>query len=314
MHKAIEVLRKDAQAVFQWLDSFFYNSKNSNLGIFRILLGLVIFYLSVMKSYNLEYFSPNGIVSKEQSMGLFHELVRPMFSWNFWTDDFYLIAHLSVIALSFLFTIGLLGRVLSFLLFALYMGFIHRNYAVLFGADVISALFLFYFTFARGNRDYTVFQFLPIKPLQIIPESWDHLLNSVGLRLLQLQVIVIYTYTGFEKFRGSSWWNGTAVWTVISNPQMVIWDLNWMHHFPLIIGVLTFSAMIFEVFFGCAMTHPKIYKYWLSIGVMFHLLIGIIMDLMPFSVVMIATYILFLDETLIREGILRLRKSRKKTF
>lgn len=314
MFKVIEVVKQDAKTVIQRLDSFFFCSQNTNLGVYRILLGLVVLYLTVMKSYNLEYFNINGIVSREDSMSLFHELVRPLFSWNFWPDEWHLAVHLSVIILAVFFTLGLLGRALTFVLFALYMGFIHRNYAVLFGADVLSALFLFYFTLVGGNKSYSIFHFLPFKPFCFLPEEWDNALNSLGYRLLQLQIIVIYTYTGFEKLRGSSWWNGTALWTVISNPQMVIWDLRWMHHFPLLIGVLTFSAMIFEIFFGCAMMHSRIRPYWLGIGVLFHLLIGITMELMPFSMVMVATYVLFLNETTIKQAILKMRKSSEKAI
>lgn len=286
--------KESAESVLRWWDEFFFQSNPKNVGICRLVLGSVIFYLTVMKSFNLDFYSVGAIVSKESSMSLFHELVQPLFSWNFWPDEFLLWAHGATCLLAFLFAIGGLGRIGTGVLFVFYMGFIHRNYAVLFGADVLSALFLFYFCFLRSNQTYSVWSFFQKNPIKIVPEEIDQILNSAGYRLLQIQVALIYTYTGFEKLRGNSWWNGTALWTVISNPQMVIWDLTWMKNFPLIIGAMTFSAMIFEIFFGWAMMNQKTRPYWLMMGVCFHLMIGITMDLMPFSIVMISTYVLFL--------------------
>ena len=279
-----------------WWDQFFFHAKFQNIGLCRLILGSVIFYLTVMKSFNLDFFTVDAIVPKDQSMTLFHELVQPLFSWNFWPDEYVLWAHGAVCVLSFLFAIGFLGRLGTFVLFSLYMGFIHRNYAVLFGADVLSALFLFYFILARPNQTFSIYEFFGKKPLIILPPEWDQAISSAGFRLLQIQVALIYTYTGFEKLRGNSWWNGTALWTVMSNPQMVIWDLAWLKSYPLLIGVMTYSAMIFEIFFGWAMCNSKTRTPWLVVGVVFHLMIGISMDLMPFSLVMMATYVLYLKE------------------
>ncbi|MFN7905444.1 MAG: HTTM domain-containing protein [Pseudobdellovibrionaceae bacterium] len=289
------------RSIIDFLDQFFFRSIPNNVGICRFILGSVIFYLSLMKSFELDFFRDAGMVSRESALILLHEAVRPLFTWNFWPDQYLIFVHTAVLILSLFFALGVLGRIATAIFYCLYMGIIYRNYAVLFGADVISSLFLFYFILIKSNDQFSVLTYLKDKlnwtrGLQILPNEIDQMLSSAGVRLLQIQVIVIYTYTGFEKLRGNSWWNGTALWTVLSNPQMVIWDLKWTYHFPMIIGIMTFSAILFEVFFGAAMIHPRLRSFWLLAGFAFHLMIGISMDLLPFSFVMLSVYFLFMKE------------------
>lgn len=121
------------------------------------------------------------------------------------------------------------------------------------------------------------------------------LLTPVFFRIAQIQICIIYMFTGLEKLKGPSWWDGTAIWTVIANPQMVIMDFTWMRYFPLLVSILTFTTVIFEVYFIAAMLNEKSRKIWLGLGFMFHLGIGLVMGLIPFSLAMISTYFLFFD-------------------
>ena len=110
-----------------------------------------------------------------------------------------------------------------------------------------------------------------------------------------MQICTIYMYTGFEKLKGNTWWDGTALWTVFANPQFSQFDFKFLSHVPLFFVLSTFLSVLFEIYFAPMMLHKTYRKYWLLAGVIFHISIGILLGLMAFSLVMLSTYVLFID-------------------
>jgi len=114
--------------------------------------------------------------------------------------------------------------------------------------------------------------------------------------MIQIQLCVIYFYTGLEKLKGGTWWDGTALWSVFANPQMVIADLTWLKNFPLVVVALTFATVLFEVYFPALVWFKKTRIIMLLIGISFHMGIGVFMALYSFAFIMMAPYILFVSK------------------
>lgn len=286
----------------KWWDKFWFESENLiGQGIARIILGLTLLYMQIMKSWNLDFYRADGVIPREESIALLNEQTRPLWSWTLWSDANVLPVHVGLIIALVLFTLGIGGRIVSAICFILMMGFIHRNYAVLFGADVIAVVLMLCHIMSPGDRALSVKSYLRrhypglwhlgrLKTYETL-SLWFH---SIGYRFLQIQVLCIYTYTGFEKLRGPSWWNGTAIWTVLMNPQMAVMDFSFVRALPLIVGFMTFATIAFEVYFMPAMLNRRLRLPWLLAGIGFHMGIGLFMDLMAFSLVMLSTYALFI--------------------
>ena len=68
----------------------------------------------------------------------------------------------------------------------------------------------------------------------------------------------------------------------------------------------TFLSLIFEIYFPAMVINPKFRKYWLISGVFFHVSIGLLLGLMTFSMVMLSTYVLFLDRAVIESVLQKL--------
>jgi uncharacterized protein YbbC (DUF1343 family) len=122
------------------------------------------------------------------------------------------------------------------------LAFLQRNYSVAFGADVIGGLFLFYLSFTQCCERWTLKNWLNKKlggVAQAVVHSDD--LSAVFYRLIQLQLCVIYMYTGFEKLKGMSWWDGTALpW---QNPSPNMRSLTAATLYPGI-GLLEFAISV----------------------------------------------------------------------
>jgi hypothetical protein len=131
------------------------------------------------------------------------------------------------------------------------------------------------------------------------------------MRMMQFQLCIIYAYTGFEKLKGASWWDGTALWSVLANPQMVNHDWTFLRHVPLVIAIGSFSSVIFEIYFPAAMMQSQLRRIWLAVGILFHLAIGFLMGLMHFSLVMISVYFLFMQPELLERLLTHLKQRLK---
>ncbi|WP_413557024.1 hypothetical protein [Bdellovibrio sp. HCB209] len=281
-------------------DAFWFGSQNLlPLAFMRVMLCGTLLYMSVMRFFNLSFFTDASWVSRDKALLILPELGRPLFAWNFWPDSMN-VPMLSLLVLLFaLLTIGIGGRVLMALAWVINIGFIYRNYPVNFGADVIGSLFLFYMMFTNSCERLSVLNLIRKKKSFQASDA----LSSMMIRMMQVQIMAIYAYTGWEKLKGGSWWDGTALWSVLANPQMTTMDFTFLREIPWIIPIIGYMTIIFEIYFPPMVVWHKSRHAWLLMGVGMHMGIGIFMGLMPFATIMLSTYFLFLSPIALQDKI-----------
>ena len=199
--------------------------------------------------------------------------------------------HLLLIAL---FTLGAFGRSLTWLLFVLNLGLLQRDPIIIYGADLFANFWLFYFSFVKHNTYFSIWNLIRRKP-QEAAKGLDPL-SSMGVRLLQIHLCVAYAITGWEKLKGTTWWDGSAVWHLTGMKELVDRDLTFIQNFPILVGAMTLLTLFFEIYF-CFGVWQKKWKYiFLVAGAIFHLSTALIIDLLYFCFVMILPYLLFLPD------------------
>ncbi len=117
------------------------------------------------------------------------------------------------------------------------------------------------------------------------------------LRLIQVQIAVVYATSGLFKLLGAAWRAGSAVhYTTTQNVYGRIFhtfalpvDLDW------ILTLLTYTALFWELGFPLLVLHRKTRTFALVTGVAIHLGIWATMEVGPFTWVMIASYVAFLN-------------------
>ncbi len=293
-------MRGNLTKISTWIDQFLFAKNNfMQLAVFRVLLCGTLFYMACYRQFNVDQLGPASLIPRDSALSVFPDFYRPLVQWFFWPDAYVGTVHMILISLLFLATIGLINRPLLLLTWIIHQGILNRNYAILFGADVIGGLFLFYLCFTKST------EFLSVRRLifKTTVKSDTHVsdfLSAIFFRIIQVQICTIYMYTGFEKLKGNTWWDGTALWTVFANPQFSQFDFKFLSQVPLFFVVSTFITLLFEIYFAPMVMNHKFRNAWLVMGVGFHLTIGILLGLMPFSLVMVSTYVLFLPkETLL---------------
>lgn len=116
--------------------------------------------------------------------------------------------------------------------------------------------------------------------------------RSVILRLLQLQVAVIYFFNGYEKAKGPLWLSGEAFWYTLSSfyypvsPDMFV-------GVPALIHFLTYFALITELTYPVAVWFPQTRWLCFCAAFLLHLGIALVMGLWFFSLAALALHMSF---------------------
>lgn len=271
-------------------------------GLFRMLLGFLLFTMYLIRFLDRDILLyENGLMSASMARDYLPDFYQTTLRWIPMTDTAVFWVSVSQLIGLLLLALGLLPRFATWIILFLHLALIHRNFTVIYGPDLIATFWLLYLGFIQLNQHFSVRWCLQKRAWTwaVFVNANDSVdsdvLSSMGLRLLQIQLCVIYAYTGLEKLKGSTWWDGTAVWRVLGNAQLAPIDMSWLSQVPSLVAILTFTTLIFEIYFPIVIWINRIKRSWLLIGILFHGGVGILMGLPFFSLLMMINFAFFLN-------------------
>jgi hypothetical protein len=304
----------------QWNHFWFESDGVQQAQLFRFVFGLTLFLLYLARTPDLTlFYSDSGIMK----MRFFPELLEMPFRYTV-LDHFTGTSALWGFHITFLVSllsmaVGFFPRISALLAFGLHLSFLRRNLGIVYGVDSLATYFLGYlclvpyglkrpFLFSFRSQLTQVFSFFRIQPKaarkssgeKSDSRSWSYLrtttVGSAAFRLAQIQVCIIYAYSGFHKLRGAEWWQGNAIWDVLANFQIARMDFSWASAFPSVLVAATYITILWEFYFPVLIWVGKCRRTILVLGVMIHLGIGFTMNIPFFGALMICTYTLFLTQ------------------
>lgn len=296
------------EAVRHWNQFWFEASEDylSSLALFRIVFGLVMafFYMTRQQDVAL-YYTNEGLMPVSYLNTL--EPLKYNFSSFLYINNLPLLQclHGLLIAACVSLSFGFLTRFSALLVYGLAHEFFQRDPAAMFGVDSISIFFALYLIFSRAGERYSLDAiFFKFKKTG----EWGRMLGSVSYRLMQVQLCVVYTYSGWEKLKGTRWWDGSAVWDVMTMGNLQRWDMSFVSHMPFVLALIAYTVLFFEIYFVVLICFERIRNYVLAYGVMMHIGIIIFMNLPSFGSMMISVYALFLSGSLVDQWFAALHK------
>lgn len=266
--------------------------------VFRLTVGLILFVFYTERFLDFDFlFSENGIFPYSLSVGFAPDLFKPPFLLYPASETWLRSLHLIFVCLLFLLALGIGGRVVAFCVWVLHLVFIQRNPVITYGSDFIATCWLMYMWFLKTDEFLTIKywrktgRFLP--PWQSCKSVKADALNTVGVRFVQLQLCIIYGYSGMEKLKGVTWWRGDAVWNTLANGQLVTHNFGFLSYIPLVIVAVTFATIIFEVYFPILIWNKTTRPFILAFGIFLHSSIAVMMNIPFFALLMICPYVFF---------------------
>ncbi len=289
----------------RWVRFWHEPVRAERLALLRILLALalltdlLISYLPILG----ELFGPEGVAFA----GLHDEWMLKQWHWTilfFNTDDMCIIKW--VFALWLLVTILLLvgwhTRIMAILVWFLTMCFHSRNWVVTNSGDDLLNAALFLIMFMPSGRAFSLDWWREkrrlVKRGLPLPAGWDApLVPAWGVRLLQIQLCVVYLSTGLAKLRGyfvpgepSTWWEGSSIYYVLNSiPRTrIAWaefPLPWWATYG-----MTWVSVWWETLFPLLVLWGRTRKWALWFGVALHLGIFLLLEVGWFSFYTLALY------------------------
>jgi len=207
--------------------------------------------------------------------------------------------------------VGWHSRLASIVVFVAMISFQRREPYILNSGDVVLRVTAFFLMFAPTGAALSVDRWRSARE-----RFWESPLRAPwALRLMQVQLSVIYLSAVWAKLQGDSWNNGTAVYYAFT--------VNHIHRLPipgfildseLIVNLLTYGTLVIEAAIGILVWNKAARPYVLAAGVLLHLGIDYAILVVFFSYAMFVCYTTFvlpewLDE---KVGALRARLARSE--
>jgi HTTM domain len=280
-----------------WQDAFFQEAPSTPLDIVRIGLGIALLLGYGLASANLfELHGMEGLVTPESAR------IWSNGRWS-WSLLFLLTAdwQVAVFQVVFLlacaaFTLGWQTRWAKWIVLVGHLSFVYRNPIAQYGVDSIFASTLFLLCLAPiGDSLSLDARRRPVGDPDRLGtrERRRRAWGFACLRLIQLQVAVMFFFSGVEKVRGDAWWHGYAVWMALTNQEFSNVPIGWLASHFWIVNLLTQGTMFFEVAYPFLIWGRATRPFFLVGAILLHLGMAVMMGLYLFSFVMIVVHLSF---------------------
>ena len=296
-----------------WNSFWFKPMDTLSVSCFRFCFCSVLLVMSLIRFFDIRLFFYESGLMNRSGVQAFQKMLNkePVFDFLMLSDMWLNLLYLLFIVILFLMVLGLANRFVSAIAFVLHLIFLQRNPAIIFGADVIAGFWLFYLIFANAHKQikwghYFLNRRRGLVSDRVIKGDW---LNTMAIRFVQIQLCVIYMFSGMEKLKGQSWWEGTAIWEALSFYDFALVDFSFLLSWPLLSVGLTVFTVLFEVYFPVLVWYPKLRKIGLLAGLALHIGIALSLNIYFFSLIMLSSYILFIPSESLRRILQKLRLS-----
>jgi hypothetical protein len=284
-----------------WRGFFFTPADPTPLGLIRVLVGALLFWdLAVLGLDLNDYLGADGWIGPEAVRQFLAE--QSPRAWSFWLwvpDRWLFVAWSGGLVVTALFTLGLGSRVTAVLSWAIAISTVRRAPVALFGFDHMVSTWAFYLAVSGASgQSLSLDRFLArYRALRRGASESGAPTSTVsanlGLRLIQLHLVLIYGSCGLSKLMGPEWWNGSAMEMILLTPEFRRFDLAWVAAYPALLSLATHAGVVLEIAYPVLIWVGKLRPLLLVSAAMMHFGIDLLLGLTEFGLAMIAANLAF---------------------
>jgi hypothetical protein len=276
------------QVAAAWNQFWFAPQATSTLALLRIGFGLVTLAWSLSLAPDLgAFFSTTGVLPKQPGaggvwgvLGVFH------------SDTALGILFVALLLACVALIAGYHTRLASVVVFVGILSFERRNPYVFNSGDGLLRLMAFYLMLAPAGAALSVDRWRRARD-----RFWEFPARAPwGLRLMQIQLSVVYLSTLWLKLQGTYWNHGTAVSYAQRLTDLARFPLPpFVFHSATISNLLTYGTLLIEASVPVLIWNRRLRPYVAAIGISLHIAIGYSIRVGFFSIAMITLYLSFVD-------------------
>ena len=286
----------------RWNTFWFRPEPTSTIAVVRIVFGFVATLWTLSQAPNLlAFYGPAGVLP-----------TAPPLAYGSWSLLALSDSAPVLIALWAATLLGAVGVMIGFrtrlatiLLLVGVMSFERRDPEILNAGDLLLRSLAFYLLFAPAGEALSVDRWRRARD-----RFWEFPLRAPwALRLMQIQLSVVYFSTLWWKLQGELWRDGSAV-----SYALRVHDI---HRFPtpgfvtgsvVLTELLTFGTLLLELALAVLIWNRALRPWVLGCGVLLHLSIGFSIMVGFFTMLMLTTYLAFVPPETARQLVLSARR------
>ncbi len=290
-----------------WDRFWFAPTPTSTLALVRIAYALVLLGWCALMSFDVAaFFSPSGVLP-----------VRVRLPWTWSVLDVFpsetaavLVFAVLVWAALFL-LVGFHTRLAAAVALVALVSLERRNLVVLNSADTLLRLFGLYLALAPAGAAFSVDRWRTARV-----RFWEFPLRAPwALRLIQVQVSVMYLFTVWLKVQGETWNDGTAVSYALRVMEVARFDLpRWLTDSAVVSNLLTYGTLAVELSLAVLLWNRRARPWVVAAGLLLHVSIQTTIMVGLFSTTVAVGYLAFTEPENASRWLLglrdRLRRSR----
>jgi hypothetical protein len=286
-----------------WRRFWFEPQQTSTLALVRIGLGVVVLAWTVALAHDgYDFFSDTGILPSSHYPG------EAAASWGLLDlSDGHLAVALVLAALalaSVCLTVGLFTRLAAVVVFVGLMSVERRNAFVFNSGDSLLRLLAFYMMLAPAGASLSIDRWRRARST-----FWEFPARAPwALRLMQVQLSVLYLAGLWAKLRASEWNDGTAISYAVRLEDLARFDMPAsLATSELLVNLLTYGTLAIEALIGILVWNRALRPWVLGLGVALHVGIDLTLRVGFFSYAIFVLYLAFLPPGAVSTRLLAVR-------
>lgn len=274
-----------------WNKFFFEERPTEGIALFRIVWVGILFCYYLLDLGNVsDFYGPHAIVSLATAEGQFpflHLNVFRLFSPSYEVVSGVLIVYGISLFMSL---IGLYTRWSLIIAFICMTSLHQRNIWLLSSLEMLMRSITLLLICSPCGHSLSVDSILG----RSIPsfkkrKNWP----VWALRLIQIQISVVYLWTFWHKLKGETWLDGTAVYYATRLEGLTNFSIPFLMDSIVFLKLLTWGTLIIEFSLGALIWFRPLRKPIIILGILFHLGIEYTMSIPFFEISMMALLINF---------------------
>lgn len=281
------------ELIGHWNSFFFEPIPVHTVALFRIIFGLLLLRDACYTLANLkDYLGPNGLIQYDRYTRRNPRILSLFLYLPGTIQSVYIIMAIHIISLVFM-IVGLFTPISIFVFFVTLRSIVNRNPGIHNGGDNVSRIMCFLLIFASAGHTYSLDEYLFYAPNDPTKEYLQQ--APWALRLMQIQLAIIYIKSAYWKLKGTTYRDGTAVYYSLQNYMYSRFPMPAFMQRKPFVHIMTWSTLLIEFLLGITVWIKEFRVTTIIVGITFHLLLEYAMNVHLFGWFMIVCWLLFLD-------------------
>lgn len=274
----------------RWDRFFFKEVPVEGIAVFRMVwCFLLMMYLFLDIGNISDFYGPKSLISLNTVKANFNFAHLNLFQ-IFGDSESVVMIMMGVYGVALFFSlIGFKTRSSLMVALACMVSFHQRNIWLLSSSEVLMRTIMILLVCAPAGNALSVDSLIGKMKNAPLPREWA----PWALRLIQIQISVVYLWTVWHKLKGDQWVDGTAVYYATRLNNMTNFPVPFLLDNMFFIKFMTWGTLILEFALGALIWFKEFRKPLIFAGLIFHIGIEYMMSIPFFELIMMALLLNF---------------------